>query len=77
MMPFFPNAFKEIALQATYSSVQMKKMEFVARPEEGVMGSRVWWVGVPGLNDFDIVCRVEADFSVFSTLAPALFIFVL
>ena len=25
MMPFFPNAFKEIALQATYSSVQMKK----------------------------------------------------
>ena len=24
MMPFFPNAFKEIALQATYSSVQMK-----------------------------------------------------
>ena len=52
-------------------------MEFVARPEEGVMGSRVWWVGVPGLNDFDIVCRVEADFSVFSTLAPALFIFVL
>ena len=56
---------------------KMKKMAFVARPEEGVMGSRVWWVGVPGLNDFDIVCRVEANFAVFSTLAPALFIFVL
>ena len=34
MMPFFPNAFKEIALQATYSSVQMKNIEFVLYPVE-------------------------------------------